>query len=193
IQISIGAQGLHDTKGEKNNMWNPYRAVKLIPGSLGTVDISLFPFSLHILKLAMDNLRRSRQNPVVIGLHWSAGNDSGLAQDKRDDLDSLYHVLFAGFREAIGQVCTIYLEKLLHRNRLKDLGLPEEGMHFENALYRKMADHDERIQIISAEDSPYWQDGTVTNGIFVDDHVHYTAEMQIWFAEYHFRRIVRNC
>lgn len=190
IQISIGAQGLSDAKGNKNNMWNPYRPMKLIPGSLGTVDISLFPFSLHILRLAMNNLRESKQNPVVIGLHWSAGNDSGIPHDRREELNSLYHILFAGFHEAIGQSCTIYLEKLLHKNRLRDLGLPEDGMHFENALYRKMAADDERIQIISAEDSPYWQDGTETNGIFVDDHVHYTAAVQKWFAEYHFRRVV---
>jgi len=191
IQISIGAQGLSPSKGEKNDMWNPHRPAKLIPGSLGTVDISLFPFTLSILKTAMNNLRRNKKTPVVIGVHWSAGNDSGLAADKRTELAELYQILFDGFFEAIGQPCTLYLEKLLHKNRLRDLGLPMDGMTYENNLYQEMVARDSRFRLISAEQAPYWREETETNGIFVDDHVHYTAEMQKWFAGLYFERVVQ--
>lgn len=192
IQISIGAQGLSPSKGEKNDMWNPHRAAKLIPGPLGTVDISLFPFTLSILKTAMNNLRSNKKNPVVIGVHWSAGNDGCLTADKCAELENLYQILFDGFFAAIGQPCTLYLEKLLCKNRLRDLGLPIEALTFENNLYREMVARDSRFRLISAEFSPYWIEETETNGVFVDDHVHYTAEMQQWFAGLYFDRVIRS-
>ncbi len=188
IQISIGAQGVVQAKGEQNNMWYPYRPEKLIPGPLGTVDISLFPFSLNILKLAMSHLRKIKKNPAIIGLHWSGANDCVLPMDQIKELTVLYPVLFQGFREAIGQEYILYLEKLLLKNRLKDLGLPEDGMHFENELYRKMVQSDNQIKIISAEESPFWEENTPTNGIFVQDHVHYTADVQKWFAGCYFKK-----
>ncbi|MEA4890576.1 MAG: hypothetical protein VB070_14055 [Clostridiaceae bacterium] len=188
IQISIGAQGVVPAKGEQNNMWYPYRPEKLIPGPLGTVDISLFSYSVSILKLAMNHLRKIKKNPAIIGLHWSGANDCVLPMDQLEELAILYPVLFQGFRKAIGQDYILYLEKLLLKNRLKDLGLPEEGMHFENELYRKMVQSDSQVKMISAEASPFWEEDTLTNGIFVEDHVHYTADVQKWFAHYYLKQ-----
>ena len=43
VHIAIGAQGITE-----QYMWYPKREPKLVPGKLGTVDISLFSFSKHI-------------------------------------------------------------------------------------------------------------------------------------------------
>ena len=53
IQIAIGAEGITD-----KYMWYPDREKKLIPGPLGTVDISMYPFSLHILSLLRDSFEK---------------------------------------------------------------------------------------------------------------------------------------
>ena len=50
VQIAIGAQGVTD-----GYMWHPDREKKLVPGKLGTVDISLFPFCEHIFGLLDDS------------------------------------------------------------------------------------------------------------------------------------------
>ncbi len=186
IQISIGAQGVSLVKGEKNNMWYPYREEKLIPGPLGTVDISLYPFTLNTLNLAMTQLRASKKNPVIIGLHWSGGNDCSIPLDQFDQLETHYRTMVDGFHRSIGQACSQYIYEQLAVVRMKDLGFPVAGLHENNRVYRRLADTIDFVKIISARQSPYWQEGTVTNGIFVDDHVHYTADVQKWFAEQQF-------
>lgn len=189
IQISIGAQGVSLCKGEKWNMWYPYREPRLIPGKLCTVDISLYPFTVMVLQLAMDDLRSRKANPVVIGLHWSGGNDTGLPIGQLTDLESHFRYMFAGFRKAVGQEYTQYVYKQLHVQRAIDLGNPIESLHFNNRVYQNLADTIGYIRILSAQDSPYWEEGTMTNGIFVEDHVHYTEEVHKWFARYQFEHL----
>ena len=46
IQIAIGAEGVTE-----KYMWYPEREKKIIPGKLGTVDISMYPLALHIFSL----------------------------------------------------------------------------------------------------------------------------------------------
>ena len=46
VHIAIGAQGVTE-----EYMWHPAREEKLIPGKLGEVDISLFPYCRHIFSL----------------------------------------------------------------------------------------------------------------------------------------------
>jgi hypothetical protein len=60
-------------------MWNPEKEKCLIPGKLGEADISLYPLALHINRLAMENLRKSGKDPIVLGWHWL-----GSEQDTRE-------------------------------------------------------------------------------------------------------------
>ena len=52
VQIAIGAQGV-----TRQYMWHPDRAEKLIPGKLGTVDISLYLYCMHHFSLLEDSFR----------------------------------------------------------------------------------------------------------------------------------------
>lgn len=189
IQISIGAQRVSRVEGETNDMWHPFREEVLVPGPLGTVNISLYPLTLRILRLAMEQLRSSKKNPVVIGLHWSGGNDCSIPIDRFDQLESLYRLMYQGFRDAVGQPYRQYVYELLHVHRMYDLGYPVEGLHENNRVYRNLANAFDFVRIISAKDAPYWQEDTPTNGIFVDDHVHYIADVQKWFARYQMRAL----
>jgi hypothetical protein len=164
----------------------------MIPGPLGTVDISLYPWTLKVLRLAMAQLRAAKKHPAVIGVHWSAGNDCTQTVEQLGDLEKHYQTMFAGFRQAIGQEYTLYIQELLHVDRLKDFGLTADSMLFENELQHQRAKADPSVKMISAANSPYWQAGVVGNGIFVADHVHYTEDVQRWFAAVQFAEVVKG-
>ena len=77
IQIAIGAQGVTD-----GYMWHPDREKKLVPGKLGTVDISLFPFCEHIFGLLDDSFVKMDMDYEIIGLHWRGGENDVTATDE---------------------------------------------------------------------------------------------------------------
>jgi len=68
VQIAVGAEGVTD-----GYMWHPDREERLISGPLGTVDISLFPFTKHILSLLDDSFKKQGITYEVLGLHWRGG------------------------------------------------------------------------------------------------------------------------
>ncbi len=178
IQISIGGQGV-----SKRFMWYPERPPKLKPGKLGTVDISLYPYACHILRLAFADLRAQGKQPVSLALHWIGGEEeAGVPLEELTDLRSIYDRLFQGFREAIGQECPILLYRDLSGNGVQQQGYPLDSYFYIRGVFEELAAAGPDIRICSAEDSPYWQEGIPTNGIFVEDCVHYTGDVQRWFA-----------
>ena len=70
VQIAIGAEGV--TAGYK---WHPDRAPVLIPGKLGKVDISLFPFSMHVFSMLDESLKKLGKDYEIIGIHWRGGEN----------------------------------------------------------------------------------------------------------------------
>ena len=68
VHIAIGAQGITE-----KFMWYPDREKKMIPGSLGTVDISMYPFALHILSLLKDSFAKLGKTYEIMGMHWLGG------------------------------------------------------------------------------------------------------------------------
>lgn len=75
IQIAIGAQGVLP-----EYMWHPDYEKQLIPGKLGTVNISLFPYCMHIFSLLDDSFHAMGKDYQIIGLHWRGGENDKIGR-----------------------------------------------------------------------------------------------------------------
>ena len=78
VHIAIGAQGVTE-----RYMWYPDRAPVLVPGKLGTVNISLHSFTEHILSLVREYMEKIGKDARYV-LHWRGGEEEG---------DGLFHAV----------------------------------------------------------------------------------------------------
>ena len=180
LHIAIGAQGV--TEGY---MWHPDRAPRLVPGKLGTVDISLYPFTAHILSLLDGAFSAMGKEYEVIGLHWRGGeNDTTASLEVLEkDLFLIYTRIFDGFAEHIGRY-PLVLHKIVCPDRCRDLdptGEKLKRMHFINGVFEELAEK-YGGRVFDATRAPQYREGVRGNGIFIDDCVHYTPEVNAWVA-----------
>ena len=117
VQISIGSQGI------VNGMWNPDKEKIMIPGVLGTVNISLFSWALQVNRLALLNLKKQEKNPFVIGWHW-IGSEQDIWEGgfDRSDFQERYDYFFDAMLQSIGEPCPTYLYKLYLQKFLSEAG-----------------------------------------------------------------------
>ena len=180
IHIAIGAQGV--TSGY---MWYPDRPEKLLPGKLGTVDISLYPFTAHILSLVDASFRKMGKEYEIMGLHWRGGeNDTTVdAEELHRELENIYIRIFDGFAEKIGKYPLIF-HKLVCHDRTMDLdptGEKLRRMHDINRVFESLAKR-YGAEIFDATRAPQFIPNVRGNGIFIGDCVHYTPEVNDWVA-----------
>ena len=182
VQIAIGAQGV--TEGY---MWNPGYPHKLIPGKLGTVDISLLEFSEHILSLIEESFSEMGKEYEIIGLHWRGGEN-----DTSADTDGLFGVLEKTYAEIFDRLCAkldcppIYLHRLVMRDRTFDLDPTGEKylkMGLINASFEKICDIFPNASMFDIRRSPLYVPDVRGNGLFMKDMVHYTPEVNLYVAE----------
>ncbi|MBQ8758352.1 MAG: hypothetical protein IJZ20_01520, partial [Clostridia bacterium] len=138
VHIAIGAQGVTD-----GYMWNPSYSKKLIPGMLGTVDISLFPFTIHILSLIKKSISALGKAPEIIGIHWRGGeNDTTDSWDSlKSSLKATYNTIFGRFYEALGEKAKTVIHRIVCRDRYFDLdpsGESAEKMDFINGVFEEL-------------------------------------------------------
>lgn len=185
IQISIGAQGIHETEADGLNMWYPKRKKIIQQDGPDGINISLYPLACHVLKLAVENLKRSGKRPVVIGLHWNQW-ETELQTSKEALLcaEDNYKNLFAGFRKALGIPCPIYLYRPLSK-----VYENEEGRMELTELFFRMVREDSELHMVDLTTSPLWKEDTKDNGIFQDDLVHYHEAAQKWFAKWQWEQL----
>lgn len=179
IQIAIGAQGV--TKGY---MWYPEREETLISGTLGTVNISLFPFAKHIFSLLDESLKETDYE--IIGLHWRGGeNDtSATAETLSAELFGIYERIFDEFFEILKNPPTV-LHKLVCHERMAELG--EEripNMHYINEVFGLLEAKYENVSIFDPSTLPEFVPNVRGNGLFIDDVVHFTPEVNKRVAEW---------
>lgn len=185
IQISIGAQGIAKHERGGNNMWYPGRKKVMTKGSLGEVDISLYPLAMEILPLAMQSIRDQGYNPCVIGLHWNQWETEVDTGGKSvEEARQNYSELFSGFRKAIGQSFPIYLYR-----PLSDVYANPEGVEGINQLFNEFVREDDNMKLIDLSQSDLFDLARIDKGIFQKDLVHYTGEVQKWFAKYQWDRL----
>lgn len=181
IQIAIGSQGLFD-------MWNMQRARKLIPGKLGDVDISLYPFTCHILKLLREHLDRCELEPVFVGLHWRGGEQETRrdAEFLKENLKSEYKKFFAGLRSAIGYNVPVTLHRMPFVDVMKKedpSGAHLANMNYINQVFDELAVEQELTSTFEPTMCPFYDQYVWDKNIFRWDLIHYTGELNTWVAE----------
>ena len=183
IQIAIGAQGV--TEGF---MWNPDYPEKLIPGRLGTVDISLYSYTCRVLSRLNSFFKRQNREYEVIGLHWRGGEQDMMAKRSvlTSTLKSTYCTLFDGFCKSLGKRPNIFLHRLYCfelANMFDPTGGYLKNTEYINNVFDELAEENENIKIFSFSDYPKFCEKQKSYGLFNEDMVHYTAEANLWAAE----------
>ena len=183
VHIAIGAQGV--TKGY---MWHPDYEKKLVPGVLGTVDISLFPFTVHILSHVKNSISALGKTPEIIGIHWRGGEND--TSDSRDGLKSslkdTYSTIFNGFYEALGEKAYTVLHRMVCRDRYFDLdpsGESAEKMDYINGVFEELCRENGNVEMFDVRMFPGFVPDERGNGLFIGDVVHFTPEVNKWVAE----------
>ena len=179
VQIAIGAEGVTE-----EYMWYPERENKLVPGKLGEVDISLYPFTLHILSLIDKSIEGDYE---IMGIHWRGGEEETDVRlsHLKDVLRGIYDRMFDGFYMALGRRVPIILHKMASETRCREMnvtGEDVESMHFINATFDSLANDNENITTFDITRAPHYVKDTRTNGIFLPDCGHYTPETNMWVA-----------
>ena len=182
IQIAIGAQGVTE-----EYMWHPEREQKLIPGKLGTVDISLFPFCKHIFSLLNDSFSKMGKDYEIIGLHWRGGENDVTATKEylSTHLEAIYSRIFDEFNFILDNP-PIVLHKLVCHDRMNDMdptGKYLENMNYINEVFCKLKERYKNISVFDVQDSPDYIPDIRGNGLFIDDAVHFTPETNKWVAK----------
>ena len=175
IHIAIGAQGVTE-----RFMWYPDRPPKLVPGPLGTADISLFPLATHILELAARSFDAAGIVPEYV-LHWRGGEEDELftPEKLRPVLRSIYDRLFRGFREAAGQNFPIVIHRFCDEpddNGNCPAWTCFETVDYINSVFDELAAGD-NISVFDARTLPAYDRNARYHGLFIDDGVHYTPEV----------------
>lgn len=183
VQIAIGAQGISE-----GQMWNPDYEKRLIPGKKGTVDISLYPYTLHILGIMQKSFDALGVEPDFVGLHWRGGEQDWLCSQEylENKIQELYEKMFGDFYCAIGQKVPV----ILHRFVAKDYCIEKDstGQLLQNSCYinevfEKMERNHSNISIFDVRKAPFYIEGVRGNGIFIEDVAHFTPDTNKWVAE----------
>ena len=179
VRISIGAEGV--TEGQ---MWHPLHPRRMIPGPRGTADIALFPFSCDVIRRALDDLRSSGMEPVVLGLHWfGTEEETGVPVEKLDVLPVLHRVLIRGWREAAGCRVPVVLWKLRCTDRSASMGEDPRCIETINACFDTLSLTEADVCTADPRDCPAYDPGDYFNNGLYADGCHLSASTNRWMAK----------
>lgn len=183
VQISVGGQGI--AKEEVfGNMWYPNRNKIMKPGKLDEVNISLYPFVIEIFDRMKKEFFNEGKKLRIIGLHWNQWETEVMTGGKAiEEAYINYSSLFKGFKEVLGEI-PIYL----YRPLTEIYQNPEAIMQIERVFHQLVIEN-QLFKIIDLSKSELWKCDMKNKGIYQDDGVHYTAEVQKWLANYQYKEI----
>ena len=182
VHIAVGAQGVG-----REYMWNPDYPLRLIPGPLGTVRISLFPYTERILSLIKPYFEERGVSYDFLGLHWRGGeNDTGngMPEEIIPQIKPIYRQLFDMFARSLGEMPPTVLYEIEYgmKNSQRTDGVNVGNMMCTaaatNEMFREFARESAEITTFDPFSlTLYNKDEPLTWNIFKeDDGVHYTAE-----------------
>ena len=176
IQIAIGAQGVTE-----KYMWYPEREKKLLPGKLGVVDISLFQFSKHIFSLLEESFKNVGKEYEIIGLHWRGGESDlfEIGEYLKENVEGIYEEMFDMFNELLHNP-PIVLHEIACCDCLNDKdpsGAFLKNMEYINELFRKFEKKYHNVLSFDVRTIPQYIPETRGNGLFKNDMIHYTADV----------------
>lgn len=193
INISIGAEGVTG-----NYMWNPDRAPVLTPGKLGTVNISLYPFSRQVFSLVDESFKTQNIDYSYLGLHWRGGeNDINhvlAGEVSHQKLAEIYRTLLDTFNETL-QNPPITLHEIVAKDRMMDTDPSGEKWQIVgrmNQLFRDMGKQYPNVTTFDVRNFPGYDPETRGAGMFKDDMIHFTEDVNKWVAEQIFNRYLEN-
>ena len=182
IQIAIGAQGVTE-----KYLWYPEREEQMKPGRTGDCRISLFPFSRHIFSLVDDSFKEMGKGYEIIGIHWRGG-ENDMCEDEamlRSDLLPIYRTLLDGFNDLLDSPPT-YLHRVICGDRADDLdpsGQMRKNMVYVNQVFETLEGEYENVFMFEPSEAPQYVPNVRGNGVFGNDAVHFTREVNEWVAE----------
>ncbi len=181
VHIAIGAQGVTE-----KFMWYPERPKKLVPGPLGTVDISMYPLAIHVLSLIKESLAKLGAEPEFL-LHWRGGEeDDGVPVEQLKKVSrGIYDRMFEGFYRAVGERFPIVMHKFPYIERCLETdptGESLKSMNYTNSVFEALAADNDNITLFDPRKAPHYVPDTRQHGIFIEDAVHYTPETNDWVA-----------
>ena len=181
IQIAIGAQGVTE-----KYMWYPEREEILIPGELGKVNISLFPFSKHIFSLLDESFKAMDKEYEIIGLHWRGG-ESDLALNSeylKEKLFGIYSKLIDTYNELLN-FPPIVLHKIVCYDCMKErdsTGMRLNNLEYTNLMYNKFVKKYKNVTVFDPCDLSQYIPETRGNGLFKSDMIHFTPKVNKEFS-----------
>jgi len=104
----------------------------------------------------------------------------------RKTLKSTYRTIFSGFNTACGENIPIVLHKIVCHERCTDLdpsGQALINMHFINDVFDELCCEFDNMTVFDVRRAPQYLPNIHCNGIFKEDAVHFTPEVNYWTAE----------
>jgi hypothetical protein len=182
VQIAIGSQGVTE-----KYMWYPERPKKLVGGKLGIADISLYSFTGHIISMIDDSFKKMGKAYEIIGVHWRGGEEDAQANRSmlEKELSSIYKRMISECNRILNNP-PIFLHKLYCKDWMAETdtsGTRYKNMLYINSVFKNMAEIFDNVSVFDVKNCPKYCDNVRGNGIFVDDVVHYTADVNLWVAD----------
>ena len=181
IHIAIGSQGLLD-------MWNMSREKIMKPGTLGQVDISMYPLAVLVLKLFNKFCKENGYEPDFVGLHWRGGEQEvrrGIDYLEKIDLKSEYIKFFSSLRSSVGYDTPVVIHKMPFEKvftKEDPTGGCLATMHYINDVFAKVASELSGTTVFDPKKCPFYDENQWDFGIFRWDLIHYLGKTNDWVA-----------
>lgn len=177
VQIAIGAQGV-----APQFMWHPNRTPVLIPGTLSKVNISLYPFTMHILSLVKESLGDFDYAQV----HWRGGEQdiSAVMEDPAIDLQSIYERMIGDLNKVL-QNPPIVLHKIVIKDRVAEepTGTKTRIMAKIEEMFDHFGQDYKNVTTFDPRAYPGFDPNIMGEGLFMEDNVHFKADVNKWIAK----------